>query len=192
MVSRRKRRIVLFPYGQPATDRHRDRCAEIFLSLGGDIHRVIDGPFASLDRFVAYVRRIPVIHDGTECPIVMLTNTNPLALMVVNARRKLERSVPGLERATWVLCIDKEADPFFAHIAASVGTFEKNRAGEIVWHGPEGTAYLVVTVDGRPFESQPSESFRPGNPTPQSRRITSPGMPAVATLPPPETLPPRR
>jgi hypothetical protein len=186
MESRRKRRIVLFPYGQPANDRHRDRCSEIFLSLGGDVQRVIDGPFASLDRFVSHVQRIAVIHDGSECPIVMLTNTNPLALMVVNARRKLERSVPSLVRATWVLFVDQKQDPFFAQTAKSVGHLDKDRAGGLVWNGPDDTTYLVTTVDGGPIESRPPEPTRSERPTPESRRITAPG------IAPPDTLPPRR
>jgi hypothetical protein len=188
MEARRKRRIVLFPYGQPARDDHRDRCSEIFLSLGGDVHRIIDGPFASLDRFVAYVRRIQVIHDGSEWPIVMLTNANPLALMVINARRKLEHVMPALSGATWVLFIDSETDPFFTRTAQSMGAFEHDRSGVLHWKGPDDALFMVTTADGHPLDTRRSIGVGPRSdrPTPEGRKVTARG------IPPPDTIPPRR
>jgi len=123
MSAARAPRIVLYPYGQPSAAEPRARCAEFVWGLGGDMQRMIDGPFSNLDRFSRYVRHFEDEINRPDAPaIVVLTRTNPLGLAVMNVRRKLEQTLPALRRATWVLIVDPAEDPFFVESARKLGT----------------------------------------------------------------------
>src|SRR4051812_41920004 len=145
------RRIVLFPYGQPAKAAHRELCVEFLLGIGGDVERMIDGPFADLDRFAAYVKRIAVIREG-EKPIIILTKTNPLALMVTNARRKIESLLPQLSRAVWALFVDTKEDPFFAHTARKLGKLDGKMEHVPIWIAPGDAKFMVFSPEVSDFE----------------------------------------
>lgn len=134
-------RVVLFPYGQPPKAAHRDACAEFLLRAGGDLSRLIDGPFRNIETFCGYVRRIDGVADGSRPPIIVVTRTNPLALSVVHARRKIEAAIEALRAATWVLFVDPHEDPFFGDNARRIGNLQE-AAGR--WQGPEGTDYVIL------------------------------------------------
>jgi hypothetical protein len=184
------RKIVLFPYGQPTRPEHRDLCARVFLQLDGDLQRVMDGPFPSLDRFVHYVSRIDSIANCADPPIVLLTETSPLQDKVIDARRRLELRVAGLRNATWVLCVDLTVDRAFLRNAREIGSFERGDDG-LVWYGPEGESYLVaVTMADAERQSEqsasrraslnsiPAPSMRPTPPPQSGTRTRTPQFPA--------------
>ncbi len=120
------RRLVLYPQGQASRAEHRARCSELVLWCGGDIGRVIDSPSASVNAFASYILRIKGIREGTEQVMVVLTSTNPLALTVVDLRRRLETQIPSLRTARWLIYLDPESDPFFeACFGHSIGAFDR-------------------------------------------------------------------
>ncbi|MFW5739566.1 MAG: hypothetical protein ACOC1F_04300 [Myxococcota bacterium] len=139
------KRLTLFPQGQPPDPEHRKRCAELALWCGGDIGRVIDAPVSSLDRFAGYIERIRGLQEGTEPALVMLTQTNPLALTVVDLRRRLEKRIPVLRTSRWVIHVDPDADPFFSTMALRLGHLTGELAEAPLWLGPQDSPYLVVS-----------------------------------------------
>lgn len=139
-----EQRLVLFPQGQPASSVHRDRCTELVLWSGGDVGRVIDAPTTSIEVFSTYLQRIRGLQDGSESAIVVLTRTNPLALTVVDLRRKLEARIPSLRTARWVIYLDMEQDPFFTTMAPRLGHLTGDVGEAPVWLGPLDTPYLVL------------------------------------------------
>lgn len=148
------RTLVLLPYGVPDQNGYREACSEILLSCGGDVDRVIDQPANDLDRFGKYVGRIPALRDAAvrEPPIVMLTRTSPLPLTVVSARRTLERMVPSLARASWILFVTDDDDPFFRDGATRLGVLTGELAQAPLWLGPDNMPFLVTTPATRSHE----------------------------------------
>lgn len=144
MVGSGARRIVLYPYGHPRSEEHRELCSAFMLALGGDVHRVIDGPFATIDRFIRYASRIPAVSEGAR-PIVVLTRTIPLAMTVLNARRKIEIALPPLQRATWAIFLDPAEDPFFEAAARKMGTLDGELATAPMWSGPSDSSFLILS-----------------------------------------------
>lgn len=140
------RRIVLYPYGHPRSAEHRELCLSFMLALGGDVQRVIDGPFPTIDRFIRYVSRIPAVSDGAP-PIVVLTRTIPLAMAVLNARRKVEIALPALQRATWAIFVDSSEDPFFEAAAHKIGALERGLNAAPVWVGPGAASFLILSPE---------------------------------------------
>lgn len=138
------RRLVLYPQGQLADPVHRDKCSELTLWCGGDIGRVIDAPVTSVDAFAAYLSRIRGLQEGTEQVLVVLTRTNPLALTVVDQRRRLENRLPSLRTARWLIYLDPEADPFFVTMALRLGHLTGDLSEAPIWIGPQDSPYLVV------------------------------------------------
>jgi hypothetical protein len=140
--------MVLFPHGQPEGVEPCTSCAHQVLALGGDVHRMLEGPAGPPERFVEYLKRIRALVEGTEKAIVVLTRTHPLAWMVINTRRKLEQGLPALRGADWVIFVDPEADPFFDTTASTLGRFEQHDK-LTRWIGPGGCSYLVFRRDRR-------------------------------------------
>lgn len=137
--------MVLLPFGQPDNEEHRSFCAEVCVRLGGDVARILDGPFGGIEHFISYAMRINSISDGVEAPIIALTRTNPLGLMVVNARRRIEAAVPALVRASWLVLVDAGWDPFFEANARGLGEIDGDPASGATWTLTEGSEYTVVS-----------------------------------------------
>lgn len=114
------------------------------LALGGDVQRVIDGPFATIDRFTRYISRITAIAEGAR-PIVVLTRTIPLAMTVLNARRKIESALPAMEEATWAIFVDPAEDPFFEAAARKIGSLSDTFAKAPIWYGPSEENFLILS-----------------------------------------------
>lgn len=146
MLASGSRKIVLYPYGHPRSDEHRELCSAFMLALGGDVQRVIDGPFVTIDRFIRYVSRIPAVTEGPR-PIVVLTRTIPLAMTVLNARRKIEIALPALQRASWAIFVDAAEDPFFEAAANKVGSLDGRLAEAPIWSGPSDAKFLILSPD---------------------------------------------
>ncbi len=144
--------MVLFPHGQPDSLRHRSLCSEYALRCGGDLARVIDAPSDTVDRFAAYVSRIRGLRDGSERALAIMTRTNPLALTVIEARKRLESVVPSLRRALWVIYADPEADPFFLSTVERHGTLGGPLEAAPIWVGPGPMRFLVVSPQVRDAE----------------------------------------
>jgi len=138
------RRIVLYPYGHPRSEGHQKLCSAFMLALGGDVQRVIDGPFPTIDRFVAHVSRIPAVRAGVR-PIVVLTRTIPLAMTVLNARQRIEAALPPLRRATWAIFFDAAEDPFFEAAVRKFGDLQGQLHEAPFWVGPEQARFLILS-----------------------------------------------
>lgn len=136
-------RLVLFPQG-PARYEHRDACSALVVALGGDLRRIIDGPFPTLDRFVLHLARARVV-SASEPPLIVLTRTLPLSLSVVSTRRHLERLIPELSDARWTIFVDVEADRFFEQSACALGLLDRPFDEAPTWHGPSGQSFVVLT-----------------------------------------------
>lgn len=124
-------RIVLFPYGQPVDRDKRDACSALVIHSGGDIGRILDGPWdsdpaseAAETNFLRYVSRIQEIVSGSRPPLVVLTRSNPLPLAVLAKRRRVCAAIRNLSRAIWVVFVDPVNDPFFCRNANKLGTFD--------------------------------------------------------------------
>lgn len=140
-----EQRVVLFPQGQLGSAAQRDRCAQLLLWCGGDVGRVIDAPVASVDGFAEYVGRIKGIREGMEQVLVVLTRTNPLALTVVDSRRRMEGRLPVLRTARWVIYVDLEQDPFFEATALRLGHLTGELWEAPLWVGPQDMPFLVLS-----------------------------------------------
>ncbi len=140
-------RLVLFPQGQPDSQEHRDRCAELVFWCGGDVDRFIDSPTETLDAFASYLGRIKGV-PGDQV-LVALTRTSPLALTVVDTRRRLEAWLPILRAARWIVYLDRSFDPFFEATATRYGHLSGSLAEAPVWVGPGDTPFLVLDSDLR-------------------------------------------
>lgn len=139
-----ERRLTLFPQGQPSQGEPRDRCAQCCLWCGGDIARVLDAPIATLDVYASYLQRIKGLLDGTEPALVVLTQTNPLALTVVDVRRRLENRIPALRTSRWVIYWDPDSDPFFGTMASRSGHLTGEPDEAPLWIGPSSSPFLVL------------------------------------------------
>lgn len=146
---RAERRLVLFPHGQPDSLHHRSLCSEYVIRCGGDLARVIDAPSDAVDRFAAYVSRIRGLREGAEQALVVMTRTNPLALTIIDGRKRLEAVVPALRRALWVIYVDPEQDPFFLSTAERYGTLGGALDAAPIWVGPGPARFLVLSSQVR-------------------------------------------
>lgn len=144
-----EQRVVLFPQGQLGRDEQRDRCLQLLLWCGGDVGRVIDAPISSVDGFAEYVGRIKGIREGTEQVLVVLTRTNPLALTVVDSRRRMEGRLSALRTARWVIYVDPSQDPFFETMALRHGHLTGELREAPLWVGPQDMPFLVLSPEVR-------------------------------------------
>jgi hypothetical protein len=145
-----ERRLTLFPHGQVLEPDHRDRCAELALWCGADLERFIDAPVLSADAFARYVGRIAAVRRTQA--LVVLTKTNPLALMVVESRRRLERLLPELRMSRWMIYLDRKSDPFFMATATRLGHLTGQIDEAPIWVGPGDAPYLVLDSEMRDRE----------------------------------------
>lgn len=144
-----RERLIVYPYGPPRKE-YEELCARFVLKLGGDVSRTIDRPFASAEAFVEHARRVASLRDPIDPEdraIVILTRTNPLALTVVDARRRIERGVPGLAVAAWAVFVDPREDPFFADAAAKLGKVEGAMADVPIWTSNTGARFMVLSPE---------------------------------------------
>ena len=118
------KRIAIFPYGQPVDEERRTKCVELLIFCGADLQRFIDGPWSSDERLVRIVSFLDEVADGSRPPFMVLTQSNPLALKVLAARRRWCRELPNLNRAMWVIFVDPVAEPFFYAEAQRLGQFD--------------------------------------------------------------------
>lgn len=98
-----------------------------------------------MDRYASYVARIRGLREGSEQALVVLTRTNPLALTIIDGRKRLEAVVPALRRALWAIYVDPEEDPFFLSTAERYGTFGGALDSAPVWVGPGPARFLVLS-----------------------------------------------
>lgn len=156
MQLQQTKNMVLFPSGQPATQKNRDHCTAHLIACGADLIRFLDGPWSSLEQFVRYISRLDEIVSGRVPPYVVLTQTNPLKLVVMPVREKLCKDIVNLKLALWIIYVDPEEDPFFFANAAKSGTFDlvdEDAGGDPVrvWTPSQKTAdgtresYIVLT-----------------------------------------------
>lgn len=150
----------MFPHGQPLVQEHRDLCAAMYLKLEGDLQRVIDGPFPSVEGFLRHACRIDSIAQGSEEPIVVLTDTLPLEEKVIGTRRQLERALAGFRKATWLVFVDFTTNRDFLREARRLGNLERSPEG-LVWYGPDDEAYLLVVATSGADQGRATGSSRP-------------------------------
>lgn len=109
------------------------------------MERVIDAPISTVEGFAEYLGRIKGIREGTEQVMVVLTRTNPLALTVVDSRRRMEARLPVLRTSRWIIYIDPEQDPFFETMASRHGHLTGELREAPLWVGPQDMTYLVLS-----------------------------------------------
>lgn len=148
-------RLVLCPQGQPQPLRLREAWTRTLQRLGGDLGRILDAPSSTVDRFGQHVARLAVLRSVREPPLVVLTQTNPVAIAVLGARRTLEATVPALAHASWILFLDTVEDPFFLETAARLGELDGTAEAVPIWTGPEQTRFLVVPAGLRDLDLLP-------------------------------------
>lgn len=163
------------------------------LALGGDVRRVIDGPFVTIDRFIRYASRIPGIAEGAR-PIVVLTRTIPLAMAVLNARRKIELAVPALQQATWAIFVDPAEDPFFEAAAHKIGLLSDRLSDAPIWMGPGDASFLILSPQVREMSvlrqrAEELSAIPPPASSPRSGPISREAPPASHAHPPPPRAP---
>jgi hypothetical protein len=98
----------------------------------------------TLDRFIAYLSRIRDFNAGHVEPLVVLTKTNPLPLAILHTRRRLERALPALHHARWMIYLRPEEDPFFDSSAA-LGWLVGELHTAPVWVGPNMERFVVIS-----------------------------------------------
>jgi len=76
--------------------------------------------------------------------LVVLISTAPLALAVVDLRRRLQGLFPELRTARWMIYWDPELDPFFPSMALKFGHLSGELAEAPIWIGPEDLPYVVM------------------------------------------------
>jgi hypothetical protein len=144
--------VILYPYGVPSRADHAELCAQFVVDAGGDVRRVIDGPFPSLERFISFAEKLPALRESVianQRPIVVLTRTSPVAISVVNARRKIESAVAGLRSAVWAVFVDPEQDPYFFDTLKSLGRLEGEAKDVPIWFDPDERPFLIVSPEVR-------------------------------------------
>lgn len=124
----------------------------LLLRAGADAQRLIDGQGWPLERFARHISRLTVLRGSGAHPLVVLTETNPIALAVLQTRRVLAEAVPELEQAPWVIFHDESADPFFASSALGMGTFDIGYELGPIWLTPPGYQFLVLSSDERQLD----------------------------------------
>lgn len=77
--------------------------------------------------------------------MIVLTQTNPLALKVLQPRRSLEQVFPKLEEALWLIYLNPVDDPFFVEAAASLGSFDDEHGEAPIWTTRDHGKFLIVT-----------------------------------------------
>jgi len=139
-------RIVLFPLGPSNDPEARVVCEGLLLHCGADVHRFVDSPSASFEAFVKFVRRLDSAVNGNTPAIIVLTRTNPVALQVINTRRRLCRLFPAFREALWVIFVDVRHEPFFEREAGQLGSLDGPLDGSPIWHElVADDRYLVLT-----------------------------------------------
>lgn len=148
-------RLTLLPQGLPERADARERCMALLLRAGADTQRLIDGQGLPLERFARHIGKIAALR-GPATPLVVLTQTNPIALAVLHTRRVLADAVPELERAPWIVFHDESADPFFPSAALASGSFDVDYQFGPIWLTAPGHRFLVLSSDEGHLEFAPA------------------------------------
>jgi hypothetical protein len=136
-------RLVLSPQGPPLQPNVESGCMDVILRCGGDLQRIIDSPTPTLEIFANHLRRLRAL-DADDPPLVILHQTNPVVIAIIGTRRELQRRVPRLHGAAWIILHDREADPFFEQEALDLGSFDDPTLDAPIWSSPGGLHFLVA------------------------------------------------
>jgi hypothetical protein len=142
----REHRIVLFPNG-PVQSQKKETFTKLLLNCGADINRFWEQDYAhstkdALDLYINHIRRMRL----ERCPdfpdsIVAITDSNPPALKVLAARRRVIEAFPSLNKALWIICVDLQENPFILS--------NLHRLGDVLDEHTE--APIFVDSAGSPF-----------------------------------------
>lgn len=126
----------------PSAVREDEELRGVLLALSADLSRVVDAPSHSVDAFIKHAARLRYLERGPTA-IVAFIRTNPLGL-VLDARMRLERHVPRLKRALWLLAVSDETDPFFYESASKLGSLDDSIRSVPIWTSGDGRRFVVV------------------------------------------------
>ena len=146
MLSPKRRRPILAPHGLPLNEEHRELCLEQLFHVGGDLSRVIDGPNHAVLAFVRHVQRLRLFRDGLVAPIVLLSRVTPLDWHVVQVRRSMEKELPNLRGAAWIIFVEAEREEEFITLAANSGRLEGALERAPLFWDADGSVYLVLSA----------------------------------------------
>jgi hypothetical protein len=142
------RRIVLYPYGPPTDPLAREICAAQLVRSGGDPDRTFDDAPGSLNRFVERVQRIPAVCNAPGS-IIVITQTDPLALAVVATRRRIEGAVAALKGALWVVYASDNQLRRLLSEMVDYGTLTGPLSIGPIWATPAGESFLILSSQVR-------------------------------------------
>jgi hypothetical protein len=145
MVGGTKQKVVVYPYGRPLS--YPSTCDAMTLKLGGDLQRSIDQAFPTVEDFLSHAARVAVFRRQPLDAIFIFTMTNPLALRVLEGRRKIERAFPSSVSSIWAVLADLEENPFFFENATDLGALEGKKADVPVWTTKAGEQFLVLSSE---------------------------------------------
>ena len=195
--SPRRARPIFFPQGPVPDSESAAACVEMMHRSGGDLQRLFDGPSTDVESFINHVSRLPVVKNGNERPFVVLTDTENPTATVSDVRGVIERAVPQLAAACWVIYVTAADRQRFISVAATAGSFDDELSPAPMWTTHDMRRYLVLSDEitdtqsllNRVHEvetrSQPAgtiSTLRPRAPAetkPPVRRATSRPTPAV-------------
>lgn len=140
-------RLVLMPQGLPPRIDMHEACVKLLLASGADIHRIFDSPIETVDRFASHLARAKVPLSSRPEPLVVLTKTSPIALAIFLNRKVLEKALPSLRRAAWLIFHDPNEDPFFGREVLSMGMLDTSLVDAPIWTTRGAGEYLVLTPD---------------------------------------------
>ena len=138
-------RAIVYPQGLPLAGRARNRCDELVLLCGGDPQRQFERETGTLADFSRYLSRLPAFRLRQVEALVVFTLPDPLDLLVV-ARYGLERQLPVLERASWLIYWDEVSVPRFPEHLQREGSLDAPLNGAPIWCSNAGPLFLVLTA----------------------------------------------
>ncbi|MBD3281886.1 hypothetical protein GF391_04020 [Candidatus Uhrbacteria bacterium] len=151
IIDGEKKRIVLFPQGNLATEQDRDKAAQMLLFCGADPMRFIDHAYPNLPEEEAlkrYIRYVSRLEQATlERAIVLLIKTESVPYGILKPRQELCEQVPPLKKALWCVYIDAQRDPFVFHNLVTVGKIYGAQNHEQVFVDYRNNNYLLLRND---------------------------------------------
>jgi hypothetical protein len=148
----REHRIVLFPNG-PVQSQKKETFTKLLLHCGADISRFWEQDFAHstkdpLDLYINHIQRMRLDRcaDFTDS-IVAITDSNPPALKVLAARRRITEAFPSLNKALWIICVDLQDNPFILTNLHRLGDVLDEHIEAPIFVDSAGSPYLLLVPE---------------------------------------------
>ncbi len=148
----REHRIVLFPNG-PVRSQKNEIFIKLLLNCGADISRFWEQEFAhstkdALDLYINHIQRMRLdkCADFADS-IVAIADSNPPALKVLAARRRITEAFPSLNKALWIICVDLQENPFILTNLHRLGDVLDEYTEAPIFVDSAGSPYLLLVPE---------------------------------------------